>query len=90
MSDGEFRSITRILEKRNPDGRDAPRYLEREAMTDRELRNFYSLASRSVTDGNLNRMTRENSRKWAQLALEEMRYRNGRRVSNPNSRGKGY
>ena len=75
MSDGEFRSITRILEKRNPSSSDAPRYLEREAMTDRELRNFYNVAIRSTYNYDLNQMTRENSRKWAQLAMDEMRYR---------------
>ena len=75
MSDGEFRSITRILEKQTPDGRDAPRYLEREAMSDRELQNFYNVAVRSTYNYDLNQMTRDYSRKWARLAMDEMSYR---------------
>ena len=75
MSDSEFRGITRILEKRNPNSSDAPRYLEREAMSDRELRNFYNVATRSTYNYDLNQMTRENSRKWANLAMDEMSYR---------------
>lgn len=75
ISDQEFRGITQILEKSNPDRRYAARYLEREAMSDRQLRNFYNVATISTSNYDLNKMTRENSRKWAQLAREEMSYR---------------
>ena len=79
MSDSEFKEATRILERKNPNASDAARYLEEEAMTDNQLQNFYALASRSITDSNLNQMTRNMSRKWAQLALDELKYRRGRK-----------
>lgn len=71
----EWRSITRMLEKSNADSRDAARYLEEESMTDRELGNFYAVANHFSTRYSISASARENSRKWANLALEEIRYR---------------
>lgn len=74
----EWRSITRMLEKSNADARDAARHLEEEAMTDRELGNFYAVANHFSTRYSISESARENSRKWANLALDEMRYRRRR------------
>ncbi len=68
----EWRSITRMLEKSNADASDAFRHLEREAMTDRELGNFYAVANHFSTRYSINAAARENSRKWANLALSEI------------------
>lgn len=74
----EWSSITRTLEKRNADSRDAPRYLEEEAMTDRELGNFFAVANHFSTRYSISASARENSRKWANLALDEINYRRRR------------
>lgn len=68
----EWRSITRMLEKSSADASDAFRHLEREAMTDRELGNFYAVANHFSTRYSINAAARENSRKWANLALDEI------------------
>jgi len=74
----EWSSITRTLEKRNADSRDASRYLEEESMTDRELGNFYAVANHFSTRYSISASARENSRKWANLALAEIGYRRRR------------
>ena len=74
----EWQSITRTLEKSNADARDAARHLEEESMTDRELGNFYAVANHFSTRYSISASARENSRKWANLALDEMRYRRRR------------
>lgn len=78
VPDREWRSITRVLEKSNADSRDAARHLEEESMTDRELGNFYAVANHFSTRYSISASARENSRKWANLALDEMRYRRRR------------
>ena len=74
----EWRSITRTLEKSNAEAYDAPRHLEEEAMSDRELGNFYAVAQHFSTRYSISESARRNSRKWANLALEEISHRRRR------------
>ena len=80
VPDKEWRSITRTLEKSNAEARDAARHLEEESMTDHELGNFYAVANHFSTRYSISASRRENSRKWANLALNEINYR--RRLNN--------
>lgn len=74
----EFKHITQMLEKKNPDHTDAPRHLEEEAMSDSELKNFHAVAEHFKNSSNINKMTQEYCRKWAELAKEEMQSRNNK------------
>lgn len=76
IPDAEFKRITQMLEKKNPDHRDAERYLEEEAMSDNELKNFYAVAEHFKNSSNINKMTQEYCKKWAELAKQEMQSRN--------------
>lgn len=76
IPDAEFKRITQMLEKKNPDHRDAERYLEEEAMSDNELKNFHAVAEHFKNSSNINKMTQEYCKKWAELAKQEMQSRN--------------
>lgn len=71
----EWKSITRMLEKSNANHYDAPRHLEEEAMSDRELGNFYAVANHFSTRYSISESARRNSRAWANLALAEILHR---------------
>ena len=75
IPDAEFKRITQTLEKNNPDHTDASRYLEEEAMSDKELANFHAVAEHFKNSGKINKLTQEYCRKWAELAKQEMQYR---------------
>ncbi len=72
IPDREYNAITRHLEKRNADNTDAPRYLEREAMTDRQLGYFYAVAEYFSTSYRISDSARANVRKWRKLAFDEI------------------
>ena len=71
----EFKSITKTLEKVNPDSDDAPKYLEEEAMSDEELANFHACAKHFKNNDRINKTTQEWCKKWEQLAQEEIDFR---------------
>ena len=71
----EFKSITKTLEKVNPDSDDAPKYLEEEAMSDEELANFRACAKHFKNNDRINKTTQEWCKKWEQLAQEEIDFR---------------
>lgn len=76
ISDKEFNSITKILEKKNPDDSDAFRYLESEEMNDKELANFIACAKHFKNDTkNINETTRKWCAKWEKLGEEEIEKR---------------
>ena len=75
IPDVEYKRITQILEKKNPDHMDAERYLEEEAMSDRELKNFHAVAENFKNSSKINKLTQEYCRKWAELAKQEMQSR---------------
>ena len=72
IPDREYNSITRTLEKRSAKAFDAPMHLERESMTNKELANFYAVANHFSTSYRISAMARENSRLWANLAIQEI------------------
>lgn len=76
IPDAEFKRITQMLEKKNPDHSDAPRHLEEEAMSDKELKNFHAVAEHFKNSSKINKLTQEYCRKWAELAKQEMQSRN--------------
>lgn len=76
IPDAEFKRITQMLEKKNPDHSDAERYLEEEAMSDKELKNFHAVAEHFKNSSKINKMTQEYCRKWAELARQELQSRN--------------
>ena len=75
IPNAEFKHITQMLEKKNPDHRDAERYLEEEAMSDSELKNFYAVAEHFKNSSKINKSTQEYCKKWAELAKQEMQSR---------------
>lgn len=75
IPDAEFKRITQMLEKKNPDHTDAPRHLEEEEMSDKELKNFYAVAEHFKNSSKINKLTQEHCRKWGELARQEMQYR---------------
>jgi hypothetical protein len=75
IPDSEFKRITQMLEKNNPNHKDASRYLEEEAMSDKELRNFYACAEHFKNNSKINKMTQEYCKKWAELARQEIKDR---------------
>lgn len=75
IPDSEFKHITQMLEKNNPNHKDASRYLEEEAMSDKELRNFYACAEHFKNNSKINKMTQEYCKKWAELARQEIKDR---------------
>lgn len=75
IPDAEFKSIIKTLQKVNPDSVDASRYLEEEAMSDKELANFHACASHYKGDSNINKTTQQWCRKWEKLAKDEMDFR---------------
>ena len=73
IPDKEFKRITNMLEKQNPLAKDAPRYLEEEAMSDSELKNFLACAEHFKNDTkNINQLTRHRCSEWAKLAKSEL------------------
>lgn len=84
IPDVEFKHITQMLEKKNPDHRDAERYLEEEAMSDKELKNFYAVAEHFKNSSKINKLTQEYCRKWAELARQEMQSRNNKSTADKN------
>lgn len=73
IPDKEFKRITNMLEKKNPLEKDAPRYLEEEAMSDSELKNFLACAEHFKNDTkNINQLTRYRCSEWAKLAKSEL------------------
>ena len=73
IPDKEFKRITNMLEKQNPLAKDAPRYLEEEAMSDSELKNFLACAEHFKNDTkNINQLTRQRCSEWAKLAKSEL------------------
>jgi len=84
IPDAEFKRITQMLEKKNPDHTDAPRHLEEEAMSDKELKNFYAVAEHFKNSSKINKMTQEYCRKWAELARQELQYRKKAESSTKN------
>ena len=73
IPDKEFKRITNMLEKQNPLEKDAPRYLEEEAMSDSELKNFLACAEHFKNDTkNINQLTRYRCSEWAKLAKSEL------------------
>lgn len=73
IPDKEFKRITNMLEKQNPLEKDAPRYLEEEAMSDSELKNFLACAEHFKNDTkNINKLTRYRCSEWAKLAKSEL------------------
>lgn len=73
IPDKEFKRITNMLEKQNPLAKDAPRYLEEEAMSDSELKNFLACAEHFKNDtNNINQLTRQRCSEWAKLAKSEL------------------
>ena len=76
IPDAEFKRITQMLEKKNPDHSDAERYLEEEAMSDKELKNFHAVAEHFKNSSKINKLTQEYCRKWAELARQELQSRN--------------
>jgi len=75
IPNAEFKHITQMLEKKNPDHMDAERYLEEEAMSDSELKNFYAVAEHFKNSSKINKSTQEYCKKWAELAKQEMQSR---------------
>ena len=76
ISDKEFKNITKILEKKNPDDSDAFRYLESEEMSNKELDNFIACAKHFKNDTkNINERTRKWCAKWEKLGEEELNNR---------------
>jgi hypothetical protein len=76
IPDKEFNSITKILEKKNPEDSDAFRYLESEEMNDKELANFIACAKHFKNDTkNINERTRKWCDKWEKLGEEELNNR---------------
>ena len=83
ISDGEFKEITKILEKKNPDDSDAFMYLESEEMNDKELANFIACAKHFKNDTkNINETTRKRCAKWEKLGEEELNNRKKNSTSN--------
>lgn len=89
IPNAEFKRITQMLEKKNPDHRDAERYLEEEAMSDKELKNFYAVAEHFKNSGNINKLTQEYCSKWAELAKQEIQSRNKKSKTTPAPRKPG-
>ena len=75
IPDKEFKQITYMLQHKNPNASDAFRNLEEEAMSDKELKNFYACAEHYKNDSNINKLTQEYCKKWAELAKEELESR---------------
>ena len=71
IPDAAFKRITSFLEKKDPDSNQAWRYLDEEEMDDNELAQFRTVAEYFRYGGKLNARTRENVKKWANLAREE-------------------
>ena len=90
IPDAEFKRITQMLEKKNPDHRDAERYLEEEAMSDKELKNFHAVAEHFKNSSKINKMTQEYCRKWAELAKQEMQYRRNQNSSSTTANSSKY
>lgn len=83
ISNGEFKEITKILEKKNPDDSDAFMYLESEEMNDKELANFIACAKHFKNDTkNINETTRKRCAKWEKLGEEELNNRKKNSTSN--------
>jgi hypothetical protein len=81
IPDAAFKRITSFLEKKDPDNNQAWRYLAEEEMDDNELAQFRTVAEYFRYGGKLNARTRENVKKWANLAAEEAAERRKRKES---------
>lgn len=84
----DLNRITSFLEKKDPDSNQAWRYLDEEEMDDNELAKFRTVAEYFRYGGKLNARTRENVKKWANLALEEAAERRKRKESQEQVKSK--
>lgn len=83
----EFKSITHILEKIDPNSSHAESHLE--DMTDKELNNFWACADHFKTDyQHINQSTRERCAKWKELASAEMSSRKKTKTSSKKKQPK--